>query len=203
MTKANKTHCNCKTTTNDHCAYNSVDAAKEMAYGDRNEAKHTGEKETINYGFYSKVLNKPFDSLSELMKAEDLYFAEQKAKEDKAAQKKADALKVEDAFKALNAARKEYKEKLTQLTQEYADELTHLKEAFDLGKQDIHNDLAAAEDAYSAALKEFTAKHDSYHLTLKDGDFETTISGSNKISGDIKVPKFGDIFDIFDWALKF
>ena len=37
----------------------------------------TTEKETINYGFYSKVLQKPFDSLSELKAAEDVYYSEQ------------------------------------------------------------------------------------------------------------------------------
>ena len=46
-------------------------------------AKNVDEKETINYGFYSKVLQKPFDSLSELKAAEDVYYAEQKAKADK------------------------------------------------------------------------------------------------------------------------
>lgn len=147
-------------------------------------AKKYVEKETLDYGFYSRVLQKPFDSLSALKAAEEAYYSEQKAKADKAAQKKADAQKVEDAFKALNAARKEYKEKLTQLTTEYSEALTDLKKAFDLGKADIHNTLAAAEDAYSKALKEFTDKYENYHMTLKDSDFETTIS--KQTSGDIK-----------------
>ena len=145
----------------------------------------TAEKETINYGFYSKVLNKPFDSLSELKAAEETYYKEQKAKEDKAAQKKADAQKVEDAFKALNAARKTFKEELTQLTTEYTEALADLKKAYETGKADIHNTLAKAEDTYENALKEFTDKYESgYHLTLRDGDFETTISGSKVTSTD-------------------
>ena len=143
-------------------------------------------KPARTYAYYSNVLRTPFSSVEELEKAEDAYFAEQKAKEDKAAQKKADAQKVEEAFKALNAARKEYKEKLTQLTQEYSDALVDLKKAFDLGKKDIHDHLAAAEDTYAKALKEFTAKYDNYHVTLKDGDFETTISGSTNVNN---VPK--------------
>lgn len=161
------------------------------------------EKETINYGFYSKVLQKPFDSLSELKAAEDVYFAEQKAKEDKAAQKRAEAQKVETAFKALNAARKEYKENMAQLTKEYAEELENLKQAFELGKKDLHDNLAAAEDNFSKAHKEFTAAHpEGYHLTLKDGDFETTISGS--ATQTVKEPEkttaksdlYSDIFKI-------
>ena len=138
------------------------------------------EKETINYGFYSKVLSKPFDSLSELMAAEEVYYNEQKAKEDKAAQKKADAKKVEDAFKALNAARKTYKEKLSQLTTEYSEALENNKKAYELGKKDIHNTLAAAEQNYKDAIKNFGAKYpEGYHMTLKDGDFETTISSQS------------------------
>jgi uncharacterized protein (DUF342 family) len=139
-------------------------------------------KETLDYGFYSNVLKKPFERLEDLKRAEYVYYEEQKAKEDKAAQKKADAQKVEEAFKALNAARKTYKEELTQLTTEYSAALSELKETFEFGKKDIHNKLAAAEDNYSKTLKEFTNKYENFHMTLKDGDFETTISGSGNTS---------------------
>ena len=152
----------------------------------------------LGYGFYSNVLHKPFERLIDLEQAEEVYFAEQKAKEEKAAQKKAEAQKVEDAFKALNAARKTYKEKLSQLTQEYSDALADLKKAFELGKQDIHNTLVAAEEAFTTAHKEFTAAHpEGYHLTLKDGDFETTLSSKTTTT---EIPKatfdFGKLFDI-------
>jgi chromosome segregation ATPase len=138
-------------------------------------------KKTNDYAFYSKPLKQVFDTLEELKAAEAKYFGELKAKEDKAAQKKADAQKVEEAFKALNAARKTFKDDMAQLTKEYSDELTRIKNAFEHGKKDIHGSLAAAEDQYSKALKAFTDKYpEGYHLTMRDGDFETTISGSNK-----------------------
>ena len=163
-----------------------------------------GEKETLDYGFYSNVLKKPFERLEDLKKAEYVYYEEQKLKEDKAAQKKADAQKVEAAFKALNAARKEYKEKLSQLTKEYSEELETLKKAFELGKKDIHNTLAAADETYSKTLKEFTTKYpEGYHLTLKDGDYETTVS--RQTCGDItKTPVtsvgISDLVDaLFNW----
>lgn len=157
-------------------------------------------KDEIEYGYYSRLLNKPFDSIEELREAEAAYKAELKAREDKAAAKKADAQKVEDAFKAMNAARKEYKEKLTQLTKEYAEELATLKKALELGKKDIQDALAAAEDNYSKALKEFTEAHpEGYHVTLKDGDFETTISRSNKIqTKEVKDPSQVNLMNIFD-----
>ena len=156
-----------------------------------------------NYGYYSKVLKKPFDSVAELREAEAAYYAEVKAKEDKAAAKKADAQKVEDAFKALNQARKDYKENLAQLTKDYSEELATLKKAFELGKKDIQNNLATAEEDYSKALKEFTSKYDQYHFTMRDGDFETTISGSNdKIQdakkAEVKDPSQVNLFNIFD-----
>ena len=162
----------------------------------------TNENE-MNYGFYSRVLQKPFDSLSELKAAEEAYANELKAKEDKAAQKKADAQKVEDAFKALNAARKAYKEDLTQLTKEYAEELENLKKAYELGKKDITTKLAEAEDTWSKAVKEFTATHGNFHMTLKDGDIETTISGSSNVSSEAKKPTTTGLFDLFDWVFGF
>jgi galactokinase len=160
--------------------------------------KNDTRKTNVEYGYYSKLLKEPFDSIEELQEAEEAYYAKQKAKEDAAAQKKADALKVGEAFKALNAARKEYKEDLTQLTKEYAESLDNLKKAFELGKKDIHNKLAEAEETYEVALKEFTEKYDQYHLTLKDGDFETTIE--KQTSEDAAPKKAIDLFDLlFVW----
>lgn len=153
-----------------------------------------------DYGYYSRVLNKPFDSIEELREAEAVYYAEIKAKEDKAAAKKADAQKVEEAFRALNLARKNYKEAMAQLTEEYSKALSDIKKAFEAGKSDIQAKLATAEEDYSKALKEFTDKHQQYHLTLRDGDFETTISGSK--SQNIKKAD-SDLLNIFDLLFNF
>lgn len=170
------------------------------------------KKNTNDYAFYSKPLKQVFDSLEELRVAEAKHFAELKAKEAKAAAKKAEAQKVEDAFKALNKARREYKENMTQLTQEYSEALADIKKAFEVGKKDIHDKLAAAEDVYNAALKEFIAAHpEGYHVTLKDGDFETTISGSQHIANknDTKNPEKlekkndTDLLNLFDLLFSF
>jgi chromosome segregation ATPase len=157
--------------------------------------------ETYDYSFYSRVLGKPFDSLEELKAEEAKYFAAQRAKEDQAAQKKADAKKVEEAFRALNTARKAYKEGITSLTERYSADLKKLKEAFETDKKEMSDLLAAAEEAYSMALKAFTEKYDSYHMTLKDGDFETTISGSRKAAPNTE--RANDVFDLFDYFFKF
>lgn len=166
----------------------------------KNIANEQVKKANRDYSYYSRVLEKPFDSIDELKAEEAKYFEAQRAKEDKAAQKKADAQKVEEAFKALNTTRKAYKEGITALTERYSADLKKLKEDFMADKKEMSDLLATAEEAYSTALKTFTEKYDSYHMTLKDGDFETTISGSHKTTPNTE--RFNDVFDIFDYFFK-
>lgn len=160
----------------------------------------TDNNKNCSYAFYSKILNKPFDSIEELEAAEKKHAeAEQKAKEVKEA-KKADALKVEEAFKALNKARKAFKEGVKDLTESYTASLTQLKDTFETAKADIHKELSVAEENYAKALKDFTAKHpEGYHVTLKDDDFETTISASSS-----RTPIADTFFsDFFDFLFRF
>jgi hypothetical protein len=156
----------------------------------------------VAYAFYSKVLNKVFDTVEDLQKAEAAHAAELKAKEDKAAQKKADAKKVEDAFKALNLERKMYKENMVRLTERYKEELKNLKDSFATSKNDIEQVLADAEKNYAKELKAFTDAHpEGYHLTLKDGDFETTISGQSTSSNRAEANHL-NILDLFNLFFK-
>lgn len=155
-------------------------------------------EEPKSYGYYSKVLQRPFDTLLELSDAEAKYAAEQHAKEEKVATKKADAKKVEDAFKALNTARKDYKESLIAITEKYSADLRKLKESFEADKQQVHDVLSAAETGYATALKEFTDKYpEGYHLTLKDGDFETTISSQTSQSASDPFDAFPNLTNLF------
>lgn len=150
------------------------------------------------YAYYSKVLKKVFESIDELKCAEAKHFEELKAKEDKAAARKADAAKVEEAFKAMNAARRTYKEELAQITSEYSKAMADIKKAFEVGKADIQSKLANAEEVYANALKYFTDKYDQYHLTLKDGDFETTVSNQSTITKTSKEESAGLSIDMLD-----
>ena len=148
--------------------------------------------------YYSKVLKEPFNSIEELMEAEEAHYAKLKAKEDKAAEKKADAAAVEAAFKNLNVARKTYKDNLNEATKIYSKGLTDLKEGYEKTCKVIKEDLANAESKYSAALKAFTEKYpEGYHLTLKDGDFETTISSQTSGSTKAKATISDDFLDSF------
>ncbi len=153
-----------------------------------------------SYSYYSKVLQKPFDTLVELENAETAYYAKLKAKEDKVAAKKADAVKVEIAFKAMNQARRDYKENILKLTDLYQQELKNLKENFESEKSRIQSALADSENAYSEALNAFTDKYpEGFHLTLKDGDYETSISSAsqNKVS-DVSPDTLKDLKELFD-----
>lgn len=157
------------------------------------------QKVETEYLYYSKVLSKPFESLTALKEAEAAFFAEQRAKEDKAAQKKADAQKVEEAFKALNLVRKAYKNNLVTIAEHYAEKLKELRAEFENAKTMEQNRLADAETAYANALNAFTKLYpEGYHLTLKDGDFETTISSSTTSTPNsgIDFPKLYEIFDM-------
>ena len=177
--------------------YRNIDTNKKTTE-DTNKGNVTFT--TGDYSYYSKVLKEPFNTVAELKKAEAEYYAALKLKEDKAAAKKADAKKVEEAFKALNSARKSYKETLAAVTHEYSENLEALKKSFEEAKLSIQKSLASAEEKYAAELKAFTEKYpEGYHLTLKDGDFETTIDSK---AGTVTDPKtrlftFDDFFNAF------
>jgi hypothetical protein len=151
------------------------------------EANETAQTE--DFGYWSKLLSQPFDTLAELVAAENARRAEDEAKAKAKETRKADAEVVEQAFKALNAIRKAYKERMTALVAEYNEQLLALKSSFTTNADELKATLAEAEDTYAEALRCFTEKYDSYHLTLKDVDFETTIS--NQTGGS--VPDIDDL----------
>lgn len=174
------------------------------------EKKNTKTRTVYDCLYYSKVLKEPFESIEALMEAEEAYYAKLKAKEDAAAQKKADAVVVEEAFKALNAARKAYKEDLNEVTRVYSEGLVALKEKFEESCKAIKETLAAAEADYANALKAFTDKYpEGYHICLKDGDFETTISSKTTNNDNTKTSLYRESFnskrinDLFDLIFNF
>lgn len=147
--------------------------------------------------------NKKFDSVEELEKAEAEVKATLAKKEEAAALRKAEAVKVEDAFKARNTARQIYNARALELRKAYNDALKKARDEFEAGLEEATKELKAKEVEYDAALSEFIKKHpEGYHLTLKDGDNVSTFSGNgDKIFTSFdEVQKFWDKF--FD-LLKF
>lgn len=129
--------------------------------------------------FYSEKLNKLFESEKELVAAEKELADKEAKKAELAKTKKAEAKVVEDAFKARNAARREYNTKVMDARKAYNTALVEAKKAFNDTIAEATAIKDKAEEVYNTALKEFTDKHDSYHMTLKDGDNVVTISNSS------------------------
>ena len=136
-------------------------------------------KETYeaNYGYFSKLLSKPFDTVEDLIAAEKAEIEARNAKLKKSEDKKADAKKVEDAFKAVNAAKTVYEKEVLESQKACAKIIADAKAAYAQAVEAARKKLDVAEGAYAEALKEFTAKHpEGYHMTLRDGDTVTSIS---------------------------
>lgn len=130
-----------------------------------------------NYGYFSKLLSKPFDTVDELVAAEKAEIEARNAKLKKSEDKKADAKKVEDAFKAANAAKKIYEEEVLEAQKACAKIIADAKAAYAQAVEASRKKVEVAEKTYSEAVKEFTAKHpEGYHMTFRDGDTVTSIS---------------------------
>lgn len=132
--------------------------------------------------YYSETLKQLFDTPEALQEAELASKRAEMEKEAKAKAKKAEARSVEDAFKARNAVRSKYNEKVAALRKQYAADLLKLRTSFDEALSTEAATLDAAEKAYDTALKEFIKKHpEGYHMTLKDGDNVVTLSSENNV----------------------
>lgn len=146
--------------------------------------------------YYSDVTKKLYDTEKELKAAEKIVAEEEAAKLEAAKNKKAEAKVVEDAFKALNAARREYNSKVMDARKAYNNALVEAKKAFNDMITEATNIKDKAEEVYNTALKEFTNKHpEGFHITLKDGDNVMTVSNSNDRSVDRMNSDFNSLID--------
>lgn len=145
--------------------------------------------------FYSEKLKKLFDTEKDLVAAEKVVDEENQKKRLASEQKKEEASKVEDAFKARNAARREYNTKLVEARKIYNDAIIAAKKAFNETLTTATDAKDKAEEAYNTALKEFTAKYESYHMTLKDGDNVVTISNASDKNFETMGKEFNSFLD--------
>ena len=145
--------------------------------------------------FYSEKLKKLFDTEKDLVAAEKVVDEENEKKKLASEQKKEEASKVEDAFKARNAARREYNTKLVEARKIYNDAIIAAKRTFNETLTTATDAKDKAEEAYNAALKEFTAKYESYHMTLKDGDNVVTISNASDKNFETMGKEFNSFLD--------
>lgn len=145
--------------------------------------------------YYSELTKQLYETEEAAKKAErDLEAAKAKNAE-LAKAKKQEATKVEDAFKARNAARREYNTKLVEARKIYNDAIIAAKKAFNETLTTATDAKDKAEEAYNTALKEFTAKYESYHMTLKDGDNVVTISNASDKNFETMGKEFNSFLD--------
>ena len=115
--------------------------------------------EVADYSYYSKLLQKPFDSLEDLKKAEDEYnkthALELKAKQEKSelAKKIEDAYKeylhtIEESNKKINEARKVYLD----LRSEFIDKYHSYHQSY---YKDNNREIQSVSDVFDEALKVF------------------------------------------------
>ena len=164
------------------------------------------------YAYYSKVLQKPFDTIEELLNAESAYELKKKVDEEEAAKaKEAELVKEEaedllkEAFKNLNAARCQHVKDIDAVATHYKEALDGLQKDFQRDVERFNNRLEKAEQAYDEALKNYEEKHpEGYHLVLRDGDNETVISKSASFKASDKedflykpLVNLDDIFSLF------
>ena len=151
--------------------------------------------------FYSETLDRIFDTEKDLKAAEKEAAEKEAAKKKASEEKRAEAKVVEDAYKAHNAAKRTYNENVLALRKKYDADLRTLKKTFDEAVEAEAKTLDAAAVAFDIALKEFTDKHGSFHMTLRDGDNVLTLSNNQTVN---KVPSLLDPLTFWeDWAKLF
>lgn len=147
--------------------------------------------------FYSEVTKKLYESEEELKIAEKAVADEETKKVEAAKAKKADAQKVEEAFKANNEAKREYNAKVVAARKTYNESVAAAKKSFDEAISDAVNLKNSAEESYDKILKDFIAKHpEGYHLTLKDGDNVVTLSSQTDSFSTI-MKDYNNLLDFF------
>ena len=122
-------------------------------------AANATEESTPSYGYYSKVLQKPFDSLHELQEAEAefnrVHALELKKKEEKAA----DAKEVQDAYKAYLATIEETNKKVFEAKRKYLELRNAFIEKHGSYHQSYYKDnkheIVTVSDLIDEALKSF------------------------------------------------
>lgn len=138
---------------------------------------NTKDINTTPYGYYSKLLKEPFDTLQELNDAEQAYLDKEELKAAAEAQEQADKVKLEEAYKDLIAARDAYKEGLNARTLQYSNELKAVQQSFQDDKEVLKNLLTAVEDNYNELHKAFLKKYpNGYSFSVDNGDGTSSIS---------------------------
>ena len=146
---------------------------------EKQEEKVTGEivAQAADYMYYSKLLQKPFNSLSELQEAESEVRKVEQEKLETANAKKSAAKQVEDAIRARIEAQQEARKTKAEAYRSY---LEICENADKLVESKV--------DEEKEKLKLFCEKYGSFHSTIKIGDitYNCDYSTENRVDPFIK-----------------
>lgn len=123
-------------------------------------------KEEVNYGYYSKLLSTPFDTLDELRSAEKEYQDKINAKAAAQSEKKALAENVEKAYANYILTLEESQKEFNKLTDK----------------------IAQAKSEYVDAKNQFIEKFGSFHMTYVNKEPKVDVSDATTV-------KVNNIFD--------
>ncbi len=154
--------------------------------------------------YYSEKLNKNFKTVEDLEVAEKADADEKAKKEEAKLAVKKESSEVEEAFKARNAARRAYNEKLVEARKTYNEALRKAKSEFEANLKESTETLEKAEADYDTKLKAFQKTHsEGYRIVLRDGDNVVTYT-SNPVEDQIKDigKEFDDMLDMFSNLLR-
>ena len=153
--------------------------------------------------YYSEILNKNFDKVEDLEKAEKEHAEAEQRKADAKALVAKESEKVQDAFKARNAARRAYNEKLIELRKAYNEAVKQAEKEFTDGLKEVTEAKDKAEVDYDEKLRAFQNAHpEGYRICLKDGDNVITMSSSPAEFRRNLNKEFDDMLDLFSNLIK-
>lgn len=161
------------------------------------------QEEKQTYSFYSRVLQKPFDTIEELTEAEAEYTKKVEAKKQAAEVKKTDANKVELAYKNISAVKTEYNKQAAEARKAYLEEVKAARSKYDTAISALDKTVQDAEEAYNKELKEFNVKYpEGFHITLKSDDSVTSIT-KNVNKGDANIDLFDSLENFYNSVFDF
>lgn len=121
------------------------------------------DENVTEYGFYSKLLNKPFDTLEALKKAEEAKRSEDSEKQKLAEVKKARAEEVEAAYK------------------NYLDARVKAKKIIDEARKEASEVIKNSEENYYKLRDKFIEDYKSYHVSYYNDNGNESVSVSDLV----------------------
>lgn len=159
------------------------------------EANEKATTASHSYGYFSRLLNKPFDTLEELTAAENTHRKELATKEDLKARRKHDAELVGEAYKAMTSVKASTAKTIADARKQCALEFEEVRKKWSKVIEQADNAAAEAEKTFNEVLKAFQERYpEGYHITLRGSNNETLTIDTRTMN---TIDMFNDILNQF------